>query len=260
MELADIPEVLHPAFPQPGNPNATIWRYMDIDKFRSLVSSGRLYMARADLLGDDFEGTTPSAEKEYWRLLVDLAETPEERQTVEYNAQQLSEFAATFRPTYYVSCWNMAEDENIAMWQRYTKTADSVAIRSTYSTLRSQLEPRQLINLGVVRYIDYSKERLPSVNMLHRITHKRHFHVDDREVRAVISRIGPPEIAERHIEPFITPDDRGFLQPVDVRDLIKAVVLHYNASAAFAAEVAAICSEGTVPAPRPSQIATESVF
>ena len=90
MELADIPEVLHPAFPQPDDPNATIWRYMDMDKFRSLVSSGRLYMARADLLGDDFEGTTPSAEKEYWRLLVNLAETPEER-------QQWSSMRSSFR-------------------------------------------------------------------------------------------------------------------------------------------------------------------
>jgi hypothetical protein len=260
MELADIPELPHPAFPQPNDLSAIIWRYMDIDKFRSLVSTGRLYMARADLLGDDYEGTTPAAEKEHWRLLAEQALTDAERQIVEGNAQQLADFAATFRPAYYVSCWHMNQDENVAMWERYVKTPNSVAIKTTYDTLRQQLVPRQLINLGLVRYIDYDKHQLPSVNILQRITHKRHFFADEREVRAVICRIAPPEISSRYIDPLITSDERGFLQPIDAPSLIEGIVLNPKASTAFATEVTEICAAQNLPKPEFSRIAGTPVF
>lgn len=56
----------HPAFPQPRDPESTIlWRYMDVDKFKWLVSEGRLFMPAAELLGDPFEGTTPQAELQW---------------------------------------------------------------------------------------------------------------------------------------------------------------------------------------------------
>jgi hypothetical protein len=145
----------HPAFPQPADPHAVIWRYMDSTKFADLVTRRRLYMARADLLGDEHEGTTPAAELEYWRLLAENAETEEQRRIIQGNRDQLSEFAQEFRKTYYVSCWHMAPDENIAMWERYVRSNDAVAIRSTFFTLRSLLD-RTVIEMGVVRYIDYA--------------------------------------------------------------------------------------------------------
>jgi hypothetical protein len=68
---------------------------MDITKFADMVTRRRLYMARADLLGDEHEGTTPAAELEYWRLLAE--ETEEQRRITQGNRDQLSEFAREFR-------------------------------------------------------------------------------------------------------------------------------------------------------------------
>jgi hypothetical protein len=130
----------HPAFPQPADPHVRIWRYMDVGKFADVVNLRRLYMARADLLGDDYEGSTPVAELEQWRVLSETAENEEQRRIVEGNREQLSEFARELRQTYYVSCWHMAPDENIAMWEQYVQSNDAVAIRSTFSTLRSVLD------------------------------------------------------------------------------------------------------------------------
>ena len=127
MTLADIPNYQHPAFPQPTNLNAVIWRYMAIEKFEWLVAERRLYMARADLLGDNHEGTTPPAELAGWRMAADQAKDEHQRRTIESNRAQLSEYAEVFRQSYYVSCWQMAPDENVAMWDRYVTTPDSLS-------------------------------------------------------------------------------------------------------------------------------------
>ena len=181
------------------------WRYMDITKFADMVTRRRLYMARADLLGDEHEGTTPAAELEYWRLLAENAETEEQRRITQGNRDQLSEFAREFRKTYYVSCWHMVPDENIAMWERYVRSNDAVAIRSTFFTLRSLLD-RTVIEMGVVRYIDYDAYRLPSFNLMQLIMHKRHFFRDEREVRAVVWTTAPEHIRR---EPRMAPRKYG---------------------------------------------------
>src|SRR6267154_5448151 len=65
-------EYEHPAFPQPADRNATIWRYQEFDRFKSLVETGWLYMRRADLFDkDQFEGTTPKGEIDYWKQFAD---------------------------------------------------------------------------------------------------------------------------------------------------------------------------------------------
>jgi hypothetical protein len=91
MELSDLPLMEHPAFPQPANPHIRIWRYIDMTKFRSLVTTKRLYLARANMLGDEYEGSTPAAEKAAWRARAELAESLEQRRTIEANADQFSE-------------------------------------------------------------------------------------------------------------------------------------------------------------------------
>ncbi len=78
----------------------------------------------------------------------------------------LSDFAREFRQTYYVSCWHMNSDENIAMWERYVRSSDAVAISATYSGLRSQLDPA-VIEMGVVRYIDYELSVRQSATTYH---------------------------------------------------------------------------------------------
>jgi hypothetical protein len=259
MTIADIPNYQHPAFPQPTNLNAVIWRYMAIEKFEWLVAERRLFMARADLLGDDHEGTTPPAELAMWRALAEQATDEAQRRIIEHNSAELSEYAQVFRQHFYVSCWHMAPDENVAMWERYVKTPDSVAIKTSYSTLRGQLQ-RMIVELGVVRYIDYERQPLPSENMLQRITHKRHFFADEREVRAVVWAMVQGEIRHKYIDPFLTTDGLGFTPPVDPQRLIQGIVLHPGASLAFRARVSELCVLKGLPEPELSRLARKPVF
>jgi hypothetical protein len=57
----------HEAFTPRTNRNAKIWRYLDLAKFLSIVSKRNIYFARADRLGNPFEGSIPlpNAENAY---------------------------------------------------------------------------------------------------------------------------------------------------------------------------------------------------
>jgi len=250
----------HPAFPQPGDRNALVWRYQDFDKFASLVTTGHLYMRRADLFNkDQFEGTTPQGEIDYWKQRAASAATPEERAKIEHNRAELAEYAEHFRRNYFVNCWNMAPDENVAMWERYTSGPESVVIRSRYSTFAKQFH-YGCTNVGQVTYIKYSLDALPGVNMLYRITHKRHFFRDEQEVRAVVCAVCPDEVKTQLIDPYMMPDGCGYAPPVNVKELIEAVILHPEAKPDFAAKVTAFCAAHGLPAPIPSAMASRPNF
>jgi hypothetical protein len=51
----------HYVFESPGDPDIPLWRYMDLAKLVSLLDRGALWFARADLLGDRFEGSYGAA-------------------------------------------------------------------------------------------------------------------------------------------------------------------------------------------------------
>src|SRR5712691_1593487 len=181
----------HPAFPQPEDPITTLWRYMNADRFEWLVTNRRLFMSKPDQLRDLLEGTTPKGELEWWRREAANAGTEEHRRTIEHNREFLSRMAKGFRNHYYVSCWHMNQHENHAMWRCYTTQPEAVSIRTTYVALRECLP--NYVGMGMVRYIDYTNERLPTMNMFEYIMHKDIYYHFEREVRAVAF---PPVVEE----------------------------------------------------------------
>ncbi|QQG65629.1 DUF2971 domain-containing protein [Desulfobulbus oligotrophicus] len=178
-----VEQVHHPAFPQPANPHAPIWRFLTRHKFEWMVKEGRLFMPNAAHLGDPLEGTQPVGGSNYWQALVDGAASEEQRRTIEHNRQLISRVAAAFRTRYYVSCWHLNDALNPEMWTLYADNSESVAVRTTVSKLRAALPA--YVDIGVVRYIDYTTERLPTLNMLEYITHKNKIFEHESEVRAV---------------------------------------------------------------------------
>jgi hypothetical protein len=261
MDQPDIRDFPHPAFLQPSDVNATIWRYLNLDKFEWLVLNRRLYMARTDKLTDkdDHEGTTPRGELAKWQKAVAEAPDEETRGNLQRNLAQMSNYAKGMRNSYYVSCWHLAEDENVAMWDRYVSPPDAVAVRSTYATLREQLS-RKIVDLGLIRYIDYEKDELPSFNMLHWIMHKRHFYSDEREVRAVVCSSQMPALKREFFDPYVVDHGLGYAPFINPQALIKGVVLHPRGSAKLEERVAAVCASAGLPAPMRSGMASVPVF
>lgn len=51
-----IDESDHPSFERPPA-EASLWRYIDLPKYLSMLAQNALWFSRADLLGDPFEGS-----------------------------------------------------------------------------------------------------------------------------------------------------------------------------------------------------------
>jgi hypothetical protein len=253
----------HPAFPPPDDPHAVLWRYLDIDKFTWLVTERRLFMPAAERLGDPFEGTTPQGELDWWRDLAMKADSDEQRKIIEANRLKLCEFARGFKGHYYVSCWHRNQHENDAMWKAYTRGPCSVAIRTTFAVLRASLP--SYVDIGMVRYLDYTTGRLPTLNMFEYITHKRIQLSFEQEVRAVAlgllpDQLGGAELRTHLLEKEGDPAFRVYAPPIDLAGLIQGVVFHPQAAPEFIAEVTALCNGHSLPSPAHSEMNREPVF
>lgn len=47
----------HSEFTWPTDPSATLWRYLDLPKYLSMLESNALFFCRLDMLNDPFEGS-----------------------------------------------------------------------------------------------------------------------------------------------------------------------------------------------------------
>jgi hypothetical protein len=179
----------HSVFESPNDDGVAIWRYLDLAKFVSLLQSGSLYFPRADLLGDPHECTVP--EKTLAARRAHTAAPPREAWE---HAVGLDPPRVLVPRAVFVSCWNVSEYENAALWSVYGK---SIAIETTFGALRDSFasldEP---VHIGFVKYIDYDTDEFPPDNLLHAVVHKRRFFENERELRAVI--LGEPTFSDWH--------------------------------------------------------------
>ncbi len=209
-------------------------------------------MPSADHLGDPLEGTRPAGDSEWWQREIANAESQEKRFILEHNRDILSHFANSFRPLYYVSCWHINEFESERMWNCYTKSPRAVAIQTKYSTLRKLLPP--YVEIGLVRYIDYRVDRLPTLNMMECVTHKNVCYSFEGEVRSVVFHPPPEAVGGAHFQEnhFESEKVSGFLvyaPPIDVIQLIERVVFHPKATRDFEDEIARLCEKKGIAQP-----------
>jgi hypothetical protein len=136
---------------------ASLWRYMDFAKFVALLKDRALYFARADLLGDKFEGAKGVASQKtvwddhYLRFFIEAIRNPppgevcrlsneDIRAEAEKLLRQLAESGIQDIRTSYVSCWHENEAESEALWRLYCPPPSAgIAIRTTFEALKISL-------------------------------------------------------------------------------------------------------------------------
>ncbi len=207
-------------------------------------------MPNAANLGDPLEGTQPEGDANYWQSLINGATSEEQRHTIEHNQQLISRFAAAFREHYYVSCWHLNDAINHDMWARYADDPESVAVCTTLSNLRAALPA--YVDIGMVRYIDYATDRLPTLNMLEYITHKNKVFETEQEVRAVAMQplaegFDRQHFQAHHFEDEKNPEFRVFAPPIEVSAIINAVFAHPNSQDQLLKSVRALCQQHDLP-------------
>ncbi len=249
----------HPVFLQPQDGDAILWRYLDFYKFQWLVENKRLFMPHVSNLGDELEGTQPQGDMNWWNRLATNAKSLDEQNNINRNSKLLPQFAAAFRTRYYVSSWHMNAKENDLMWSKYCNSYESVAIQITLKELRTALHA--FVQIGMVRYINYAVERFPTFNMFEYITHKEASFAWEQELRAVamhpvVDSLDKVHFEEHHFKSDSATRQLVYAPTIDVQSLIKAVVLHPEATEVFADQIALICSANALPAPQKSVLSS----
>jgi hypothetical protein len=181
----------NPAF-QPLDRGVRVWRYTDLGKLLWTLSKRALYLRRADLLPDKFEGSAPLREHD---RLVDAAQAfaaskgwpPFDAANVlSQLLPQHRRYRLAFKRSSHVNCWRHG-DESEAMWRLYCGQHEGIAMVTTFGRLNDSITEHAV--LGAVRYIDYGNDVFPDLNWLHAIMHKRKAFEHEQEVRIVRWRL-----------------------------------------------------------------------
>ncbi|MDK9737426.1 hypothetical protein KI655_08940 [Vibrio sp. D404a] len=156
----------------------TLWRYMDLAKYISMLSTSSLFLARVNTFEDPLEGAKGLVEnrhiwdKHYLSFFKNAVTTmPDGKKSalsdleVETQAQnllkQLQASGNLDRKTAYVCCWHKNSRESQAMWRLYsTVLSNAVAVKTTYKQLSRSIDinSRRDVEIGEVKYIDFNKE------------------------------------------------------------------------------------------------------
>lgn len=176
--------------------DAALWRYMDFTQFASLLERRSLFFARADKLGDPFEGYLPRRSLE--SLKCAYSDNADPKKNIFWNITQVLRTVVAFT---LVSCWHESPRESAAMWSLYSKKRDGIAVKTTFDSLSKSFRCGEDVFIGRVNYIDYDAATPVGVfdenDELFRMTdehglslrsplfHKRDSFMHEREVRSV---------------------------------------------------------------------------
>ena len=99
-EFVKVEREIHPDCNLPSDLDKSVWRYMDISKFQSLLNEKALYLCRADRLQDRFEGTYSRQQilemEDWFKKIGEQNMSEVERQNREQD-----------RLRTYINCWCM---------------------------------------------------------------------------------------------------------------------------------------------------------
>jgi hypothetical protein len=206
-------------------PDTALWRYMDFAKFVALLEQRAIYFARADRLGDPFEGAAGITDRQpqwdafyldFFRHAVSTAPGQKEPPSTAHVEQEAARLLRDFsiigerdRRRSFVSCWHANASESEALWRLYCPPPMmGVAIRTTARLLITALGDDPQLKLGRVQYVDFRKA---FAGFYDRIYWKRKSLSHEAEVRAVVQH-------------FDMQEDFGLAMPVDVQKLLLSVV------------------------------------
>jgi hypothetical protein len=159
----------------PPDRTATIWRYMDLAKFASLLENRALFFCRSDLFDDRFEGSYPkgvAVEAALPQMIADMAGDPTLPKRIG-KVKEMSSWRKQFRESVLVSCWHINEHESAAMWKLYLQSNKGISIKSSVRRLIDSIQCAEEVYVGAVQYRDYEVAGFPSMNVFHPFISKR---------------------------------------------------------------------------------------
>jgi len=214
--------------------DVTIWRYIDLAKFVSMLAEEALYFACPSELRkiDPYEGYLPRSHLEALsrisqEFVDDLLQLRTRIATLrpDANLQKLDDGFTGMEPKlrdvlwqasqkFGVSCWHQSEYESEALWRLYA--GGGVCIESTVRSLTKSLGSREGLTVESVRYADFENDPIEKGHKHHALLLKRNSFKHEKELRATIPLKEPGKgqlvpcnlhelIIRIHVSPFAEP-------------------------------------------------------
>lgn len=211
-------------------PSVGLFRYMDWWKFEDLVANRRLYFRRSDRLDDDMEGRFSEGNKTFQTQLWSRFQ---EAHSLRPDLAMESRINESMRYRVFINCWNARDGEDARMWNTYTKSSDSVVIRSTCGLVDSSIavgayQPAR------VRYVSASEPR-PEFHSLAPFYFKGvDYYEFESEVRFLLVDSSGTIYIDRK-------EDFSRTLSAEPERMITTVITHPRATKRFRCEVAGFC-------------------
>lgn len=199
-------------------PNATMWRYMNYEKFSSLLSCKSLFFSLVSVQSDENEG--------FMTPLPDNKTDP-------YLIKRLR--------AHLVSCWALDVKESKYMWDTFVGQ-EGVAIRTNFKDFKESIskcnqELDAKISFGKVEYVYYTEQEKTYSNWgpLH---HKRKDFNKEKEVRAILPNPpwNPKDPSSWNLDPDVK-ENKGRNIPVCLETLVKEIIVSPESSNEFFEQV-----------------------
>jgi len=155
----------HNSIETPNN-ETIIWKYMDMWKFLDLIESKELYLNRADLFDDNYEGRYPGKDQ---------------------ISNELSKFDIKLKNKRFLTCFSECAIENFSMWKIYTNDLYGIAIKTNIKNLIDSMKnDTNDVMIGRVEYLNTEKSYIinfENTQVLKNYFTKRKYFEYEREIR-----------------------------------------------------------------------------
>ena len=150
-----------------------VWRYLTFDRFEWLLEQKRLWLSRADLLGDPWEVVLSKRDLD---SMLAGGYCGGDRDS-------LLRVLSAERENNFVSCWSAQPDESYALWLIYCEKNEGVAIQTTFGRLKASLQEPVIL-----RPVVYARDARVPANKNHPfladvVVRKRPMFAYEHEVR-----------------------------------------------------------------------------
>lgn len=211
-----------------------VWRYMSFGRFVWLLQKRQLWLSRADLLGDPWEIALVG---EQFKFVISRHPPMDifSKKRHESAQERSARIIKLWRRTTFVNCWSTSEHESHALWRIYCRSADGVALQTTFTKLSDSAAGLPVLR---VTYEGPGRTRqTPTIDDL--VTKKRPMFAYEREVRIVRSEIDAIDDGE------VLPDEKILGRPLawEPERHIERIWVHPEADVSFFETVTAVIEQ-----------------
>lgn len=216
----------------------SLWRYMDLAKWISLLETKAIWLARADTFKDRHEGRFPDE----MRALMEKAykSFPDDDPSPVKDAADFQDYLLK---NTFVSCWHKNIDENMVMWEIYGRDTNAIAVQTTVGRINESIDSSRLSGHSLLlKPVVYEKSEDVQEVLLYEecFFRKRPHFAFEEEVRISLDTYSPANPTKK--TPY------GYSLPAVINVLIECIYVHPDSSEWFVDVVNAIAKHYAVHA------------